>query len=81
MLPTEVHMLRETSGSEKLVLISLLSTIPFGVVFMNSFEYLTLFRGLSEKRAAIIVIVFIGVEKLNTKLGVTGTDVVQCSSQ
>ena len=35
MLPTEVHMLRETTSSEKQVLKSLLLTIPFSVVLIN----------------------------------------------
>ena len=43
MLPTEVHMLRETTGFEKQVLRSLLLTIPFRVVFINILKYFTLF--------------------------------------
>lgn len=35
MLPTEVHMLRETTSSEKQVLRSLLLTIPFRVILIN----------------------------------------------
>lgn len=85
MLPTEVHMLRETTGSEKQVLRTPLLTITFRVVFINTLKYVTLFQGPLEKRAAIIIIVFTRVEKLNKKISenrrARGTDVVQCCSQ
>ena len=87
MLPTEFHMLRETTSSEKQVLRSLLSTIPFRVVLINTLKYLTLFQGLLEKRAVINSIVFTGVEKSNSNDLVKnrrtrGTDVsVPCSFQ
>ena len=67
LLPTEFHMLRETTSSEKQVLRSLLSTIPFRVVLINILKYLTLCQGLLEKRAVINSIVLAGVEKLNSR--------------
>lgn len=48
MLPTEVHMLRETTGSEKQVLMSLLLTIAFRAVFINIFKYLFVSRSARE---------------------------------